>query len=710
MNDAKRLSIGNVAYSRIDFLKIFKPGDGAIRPNVYFFGNGRQQCRIGVEFLAINSSGQAVTLSPQQIATDLKLVSYNGGAQLGSESLNFWGVVTTANQYVWNETLAKMFSPLGAGDRKGTIQPVPADNGHQVVYFYVTCAVVESLRVAVEVMRDGVTSIAQTYWEHVKEDDGRGDGNGKFNSSVLLNGVAFVRPAITDYQTKLPGENHKLQDYIVKGSSGKGLRTYEQYISLSYKGFAFHWKRAVIKGLLGEPYPGFSVWNSNGQTSNGTEWALTYVIQPGETSYRYASTRMKYLVDGKDNGKRSEMEEFLKAHAPSAKAPATDKILIGQIMSNDHWQISNGSSVIHEHRSENLYLMDESGNEHYLRLYLPDGNHFNYVAIDTWSPTSEHPEEKSTLDQHGVAPNAFSVNRINIVPDGERVYGNGRQQIRVEITVEAREGGMPTPLTEEEKASIVMLDYDSGMPLGGGWSSSRVWNRYTPFPDRPRAPSIPRAPGETEDIFISAEAITGVPLKLAFRITMRDNSTYVSTGMCKPADGDAYYDPAFDIETGVTVRAERPERYAAEQFTMTRSDERAVEFDDRVVITLRNLTGQVVPIRTYSCEPRGMIHWQTATPGDSNPCFIGYCLPGGTAINWDPAIAESLKDFLPGPMSSPEPGRAMFVLCGRAGIRLGDHGNLPRGPLTVYLIDDYGSDQSFRLAFRSGERDELTIS
>lgn len=693
-------------WSSIYYLKIYKEGDSSPNPPVYFFGNGRQKCKIYVELVAHDATGKPVTLTAAELASHVKLIAYSGGDLLGVGQYAGWLATTAANEYIWDEGFARQFAPLEqieAENRSINLSFKPAVTGGQTIAFYVSSDRAGDLSVAVRVTNVAGTAIAMTNWPSAGSGDGYGDGNGKFNSSVNLRAQRFVLPSVHAYGLKVPGDDHLLMDHLKYGPKGDDrLRAYEQYIELTYMDRSFSWRYAARHDTGSMD---FSVWYSIGK-GGAANWSLTYVVQPGETKYRFFSSFIGYLVGHSLKVIPTILETCVPSYGPNSK-----RVVIGQVMADFDHDIADWNFVVRQAPERNLVLVDEYGNEHYLRLYLPEGK-LNYVAIDTFTPT---------LPAKSLAPYAVSVNKINIVPQQTKIYANGRQQIRVAITVELRVDGQPSPLTTDEVSSIKLLNYETGEELytdPSGWRQDPAFSGYDFFPGEPGSFALPDAPGDTAYAYLSAGSATvSTPLKLAFSIFLRNESVYTSTGYYTPAGGSPIYDPAYDIKDNITATAVTPVRYLASQCRLSRSPlpastregAHAALFNDRVELHIEDGTGAVVRIRDMHCEPVGMIHWEKKTTDDHNPCFTGYARPGGTEVHWDPAIFEAVQP-VPGLPSAAAPDRGTFLLCGRVDLPYEKHSGLHQDRIRVTLIDGYGSDQVVTLEFVERSRDELTIS
>ena len=389
-------------WSSIYYLKIYKEGDPSPNPSIYLFGNGRQRCKIHVELVAHDATGKPVTLTATELASHVQLIAYSGGDLLGVGQYAGWLVTTAGNEYIWDEGFARQFSSLSETEAEiGAVNRSfkPVVTGGQTITLYVSSDRAADLRVAAQVTNAVGNVIALTNWPGAGDGDGYGDGNGKFNTSVSLRAQRFVLPSIQAYGLKVPGDDHLLLDHRKFGPDGKGrMRSYEQYIELTYRDRSIGWRYAARHDTGSKD---FSVWNSLGKAGSA-QWAATYVIQPGETRHRFFYNFIGFLATYAGEVKWA-LAALFGNYAPSY-GPNAKRVVIGQVMSDDYYDVTDLGMVVRQAPMNDLVLVDEYGNEHYLRLYLPEDK-FNYVAIDTFTPT---------LPAKSLAPYAVSVNRINI--------------------------------------------------------------------------------------------------------------------------------------------------------------------------------------------------------------------------------------------------------------------------------------------------------
>lgn len=337
-------------------------------------------------------------------------------------------------------------------------------------------------------------------------------------------------------------------------------------------------------------------------------------------------------------------------------------------------------------------------------------------------------DRKHTIPQ---AEPAWRVLRTKLDVEHTAVYANGRQQARIILYVEAESSGRPVRLTQSEKDSIRLIDYQHGdmqIPLehaGGsagsykGWSSQREFRGYLYHPGTRTSESgtvpTPDGDGDYVDFYLSAapEALSG-RLTVGFIVTGDNGWTYRTDGWIIAPGMDPVASSIIDTGDDKKVAAEQPLAYPPTDVRLDRrsgtsssSAPRVGIFNDTVTVSIVH-AGQTVDIRDMACAPAGLIHWKDDYYDLQDPCYTGYARPGDTLIQWNDDVPIGRE---PRPThTSPVANKGVIVLCGRVDIRRGDHADPPIAPVVVSLIDAYGSTQQCRLGFVKEERDVLEIS
>ncbi|SEM23816.1 hypothetical protein SAMN02800694_0304 [Luteibacter sp. UNCMF331Sha3.1] len=535
----------------------------------------------------------------------------------------------------------------------------------------------------------------------IEDPDGQGDGTGLFNSSVTMHAVKPPYLGLSAYGEKVPGDAHKLQDTIVEGQVGKGIRACEQRINANFNGrnLPLGWSSA---GLGGNNY---SVFRSYGETSNGTEWSITYRGQPGSGVVEYYEDLLGYLAVGWNQSRYNIQNLILYDYGHYIRYPSETHVVIGQVMGNDNWWFYDWdwNEMRGSYSTTPLTISDRYGNPHHLTLSITD--ELNYVSLF----------DGARLPLNMLPPPNL-LTKANIKLSTRRVYANGRQQIAVEIYIEASEDGVFTALTPEELESIRLIDFthpENVIPFAEGpaedtpymgWLAQRHHrHQYLGFPDPARGARVAARSdvGTYITMFLSAEP-GARDLTLAFSIEGRDGATYRSNGT-KLLDDALTQVPEIEVKDCV-VSSEPALHYGAESYRLDGLIEGPpANFDTRLDLSIIDAYGAVVPLYQATCEPAGIVIWDKFS--NARAVYTGYAGPGETTLHWNQDIPTSER---PNPeLGAPNDRTCTIMLCGRDDIL--KPGNAFPAELTVSIIDAYGNDQSCRLRLVYGEWGKLEI-
>ncbi|KJV33219.1 hypothetical protein [Luteibacter yeojuensis] len=692
------------------FLKIFRDGSAAVRPSFHIFSNGAQRCKVTIEFAAMEG-GVPRKLTQAEIDAGFKLIAHAGGEPLGvglGGAHAAWIISRSPGTFTWNEGLVQRFASSSPAESAGPEHEDTEvrESGTQTIDFWVSTIVADALRISVAFFNSAGVVVAATNWETegAPEGSGYGDRNGKFNSSVNVVGTRFVQPDIEAYGRKRPGERHVLDATQIKWEDSSQTISYEHYISLTLYGTPFHWKYALAMITTD-----FSLWNDfRGEYSNCRDkWAITYIIQPGESRYRYDDKKIAwlYFLDAKMGKVSSYLDQFALPKAPDATV-----VTIGMVRNKYEFHVCDAhGDWVPPQTSLYLTLLDEFGNRHAIRLYFSEGHEREWVSIDKYTFPA------------AIESDDFSIDSLAIHPQQTRLYANGRQQARIGITLEPRLNGADTLLTEEEWASVRLLDHDSRKAIpftesawtGGevGWAAQHEHNGYEYYPGS--LSMAPQADSNTRYFFVSVDsAARGTSLRVAFSIKARDGKIYESTGYLTATDGTEHYDVSYDVRTGIDITQEEPAHYVGSDvhvswrnLPLALGDVQDAVFNKAGAVSLAPRTGVGPAVRRMSCTPAGAMHWETLMPGDTNPCAMGFAEPGSKDIHCQRDIAL-LMEF-PATLDRAEPYSGVIVLCGRTGIPMAGNEKLPRDRMAVTLLDSYGSEHELTVQFVNGTRDEI---
>lgn len=309
-------------------------------------------------------------------------------------------------------------------------------------------------------------------------------------------------------------------------------------------------------------------------------------------------------------------------------------------------------------------------------------------------------------------PDQWTVTAIWFTVEHAGVFANGRQQSRIHVEIEVKDGGTPVRLTETEKASIHLIRYDDETPLTideadfhEGWSSQKAYRGYRfQAPGRETASAGDARSGEIFEFYVSAgPGEAGSLRRLGFSFRGDNGWTYRSNGWHTTNGGIREYLSHMDIRSGNAVTALPPPTYQSAQVEL--HGQRTMMPIDNQAVTLSLFdAGRPVGIRRMTCVPAGAIHWYRNS--GASPCFTGHAEAGDTAYRWNPDVPKGFQP-LPSPATVKEP---TIIVCARNDIPREDHTDPPQGPLLVQLVDDFGTTLQCRVAFDPEARERLSVS
>ncbi|QND44679.1 hypothetical protein HB780_02570 (plasmid) [Rhizobium lusitanum] len=267
-------------------------------------------------------------------------------------------------------------------------------------------------------------------------------------------------------------------------------------------------------------------------------------------------------------------------------------------------------------------------------------------------------------------------------------------------------------LSDEQRRSVRLIDYDSGEPLSGvpasgivegGWGATQTRNEYEFFPGN-RAASEPRANEPGFEFFTwYVQTVESSPKKIGCQVT-RDTDTIFKSN-------------ADNFKKSVELL---PQRLPSAHET------RAVDYpwEVRRVTGGENdwdttsvdyyycglsVDGSRVQFRSFIAVPASMIQWESSNPASELFTFTGYGAPGSTsAVYAMPAIFDSRKHNA---ITAPRSGEGIIVAIRDVGIRSSNAQNPNRSPCNISAMDEFGTEHLLRVEFKSSSnRNELVIS
>lgn len=407
----------HATWAQIVLFQVYKlyPAPG-VAENISVFANGRQQCRIHVDFDARDANGNPVTLSPDDIRNHVKLIDYQTGQPLGGD----WTTSFTDSGYEWDENLISEVLAQQDGRAWKTADTSPQTpivtsrpSAVQSVTFHVSSKTARTLSIGAQIGFPGQPTPAQTNHRQVELNRPEGDGAGQFNSFVVARATAFPSLSEQNYGDR---DSQGLRMEAV-GNENNIFRARQFYINVNFNG-----RRLGLKSVSGsaQEKKGFSAYKY-ASILDQWKWAVSYYGQPGASSpenlplsplgyidiavrgtrvtegdahgmvERIAHnaisciTRIALEAIGVIRGGRGEHVDGVERDAGThlrkdfmtmfnecvgqIVGPRSDSVVVGVLTGNIAGRFKTATGLeTPEVPSANLYLMDVYGNEHALAI------------------------------------------------------------------------------------------------------------------------------------------------------------------------------------------------------------------------------------------------------------------------------------------------------------------------------------------------------
>ena len=392
------------------FFKIYANNDETVPPrDAPLFGNGRQQLHVTLKMAALDANGNAVLLTDNELLT-LSLIEYSYTTAIPYSETPFqypWWF--TARKESWeydlgllntiavmeNEqpelfTVEQPFRCLpDRGHREAstpryvncetvpftdeekallsTTNPGMLISDYQRADLYVSTTSLQFMRIAVSI-RLANNTVVRTNW-NVNDDNGLGDGNGKFNSSIRAIPKRFPNLPDSAYGKRSPTHPNRLLDiFVTEGSSKDRDRVYEHVVNINFNGSIINVANANCPTLYADRGGGWK-----GGTSH------TYYTSP------FANTILLRLPPYLGVGSGFWPADFLLwelVPTRTAKHHSLGQIIIGHVLTGWSIWFYHAPYVQAAKVTEGpLTLVDVYGNEHRLKLSFDGPAYYNYLTL-----------------------------------------------------------------------------------------------------------------------------------------------------------------------------------------------------------------------------------------------------------------------------------------------------------------------------------------
>ncbi|WP_367346549.1 hypothetical protein [Stenotrophomonas bentonitica] len=332
--------------------------------------------------------------------------------------------------------------------------------------------------------------------------------------------------------------------------------------------------------------------------------------------------------------------------------------------------------------------------------------------------------EKNSAAPGRADPSFDEIPKFNatVISPGARLYANGRQQVAIEVVLEAVLGIESATLTDSEVASIRLVHYNTGEELSDAWTISRARNDYSFYPEPGRDASAITRVSRTGDrkpyvieLYVSTTESAGLSRKLALAITREsDGLVVITNGWTVP--------PFDDLTSSLTLEIVDVPTYSIQNYTFDKQIVLQVPFEGDVSqpgharedggspvfianyhFTAVDNNNKTILFRTLEVENGGMIQWSVKNPLESFASYTGYAVPGSDDIIYS-------DDIKLGDQHTPEKtvrqnvkDKGTIVLVGDIDIPFHEDSAVKHGgPRGVTAIDQYGNDHELKVRFKDG--------
>lgn len=414
MNEAIATTVQASSWTQLSYFKVFVHNDSHLQHSRYpLLNNGNQQVLVTVRLAAQDARGNYVSVSAADL-NSIRLIDYGTSETIyfGSE-LQPWSTSQTDMGFIWDQSFLDSIRSLrleqpelfeqvdrdpGAFEQALTIndgaqEVLPAlpsapvelqddcPNGYQCFRFYLRTTSTIKRRFAARITNSDNTVFRSNYAE-VTDDNGEGDGRGKFNSSFEIDPISFPRLPSESYGDRLA--NGYLKDTPIGDGVFTGkYRAFEHHINIRMPGSG----RAVpIKAIPNYDYTEGAVWGNGG--SGRSKLTITYIGLPGSDStwYTYAPYYMQINKYGLGMMSVSDWLFFIGQSLGlgyKIKYPRSGEVVVGQVLCEENfWFYTNvtASKEVLKQTTKDITVVDIYGTLHDLRIGLiPE---YNYLTLE----------------------------------------------------------------------------------------------------------------------------------------------------------------------------------------------------------------------------------------------------------------------------------------------------------------------------------------
>lgn len=304
---------------------------------------------------------------------------------------------------------------------------------------------------------------------------------------------------------------------------------------------------------------------------------------------------------------------------------------------------------------------------------------------------------------------------VDVSSPSNRLYRNGRQQVEVTVKLRARDDDDKiVPLSEEQKRSVRLIDYNSGevlpeVPGSGtvttGWGTTSVRNEYEFFPGARDGVPGQIGPAEGHTFVVRyVQTADAAPKRIGAQVR-RDAQTVFKTNadnVQKSIEAVPERLPSFDSRAMSVDYGWESQRVVGDENDW---DLRTVDY----YFCGLSINGNRVKLREFTVRPASMFQWESTNPASEIFSFTGFGTPGSSMAQYN--VPAAFGDRRHNPISLPSDGRGIVVLIRSNGIAQSSAGNVHKGACDVDARDEFGTDHPLRVSFKSSSnRNELVLT
>lgn len=294
-----------------------------------------------------------------------------------------------------------------------------------------------------------------------------------------------------------------------------------------------------------------------------------------------------------------------------------------------------------------------------------------------------------------------------------QLYCNGRQQVEVTVKLQAVDtNGKSVALSDAQRASIRLIDYDSGVELpdippsgtlNQGWGATQSRNQYRFYPGEHTDESEAHDLTGYECFTWYVQSAELLPQKIGCKIQQDEHIIIKSN-----ASHSNQFVELFPQQIPGTGPSTTAVDYIWESERVEGGiDERDTQTVDYYYCALL-IDGNFVGFKEFTVKPASMFKWASASPTSDLFSFTGYGEPGSSTIKYQ--VPSIFNDRKHSEITTPRTGHGVVVLIRNDRINQQNAPDAYKGACDIDAIDNDGTDRKLRVSFDSSTRNKLTLS